>query len=119
MISEGPSDALVLDAPGGTLRKLFRVAPQMHSPANQVWRDPLTRLYWDIAEVIYRLSPFAVAGWGEEAGAITATEDNLTLKDLERGGYLISSQLRSRLGPGRQGTPLSSGLILMEEALTQ
>ena len=117
-VPEGPTDWIGLYIPSGCLKALFGVNLGFHSPED-AWVGLVDEAFVALAEQVYSRSPFGLGLWGVEAGAVGPGLREITTADLERGGYVISPKLCSRLSPNRRGRPLSSGLLLYTAQITE
>ena len=113
-VPEGPTDWIGVYIPSGCLKALFDVNLGFHSPED-AWVELVDEAFVALAEIIYARSPFDLGLWGLAAGAVAPGLADITAAALERGGYVVSPELCSRLSPGRRGRRLASGLLLYSE----
>lgn len=110
-IPEGPTDWIGLYIPSGCLKAVFDVNLGFHSPED-AWVGLVDEAFVSLAELIYPRSPFDLGLWGLEAGAVGPGLTDITAATLERGGYVVSPELCSRLSPCTRGRSLASGLLV-------
>lgn len=100
---------LVICVPMGMLEIFYNIDYPI-TTENDSWATPLRNRLMDIAQIIYQLAPFNLAVIGEEAAAFSPGQDELTSHDLDRGLYLVSDALLTKLRPSSNWEILPSGL---------
>ena len=105
---------LCLALPVTLLRRPLAVHEPIHESSNP-WRKLVDQVLVEVADAVFASTRFDFASLGEEAGCVSPNSKTVIAEDLERGGLLLSPELRTSVRSGAKGIALPSGLLWFPE----